>query len=93
MKSKTFTRFKVVAERLRKARVAAGLSQKDVSDFLGYTTPQFVSNWERGLCSPPLATLKKICKLYNLDAEDVFRMILRDVEQDMRREFLSGRAG
>ena len=43
---------------LKKARSKMGLSQRDVADKLGYTSPQFISNVERGLCSPPLKKLK-----------------------------------
>lgn len=38
---------------LRDARVSAGLTQRDVSAKMGYTSAQFVSNWERGVCAPP----------------------------------------
>lgn len=50
---------------LKKNREESGLSQADVAKKFGYTTAQFVSNWERGLVVPPLSTLKKLCKLYD----------------------------
>ena len=39
-------------KRLKKMRLKAGLSQRDVSTALGYTSPQYVSNWERGKSHP-----------------------------------------
>lgn len=86
----SYERFKEVAEFLRKARVEAGLSQAYVANELGYTSPQFVSNWERGLAGPPTAILKRLAKLYKVNAEELFGLILKDVERQMRYEFKTG---
>lgn len=48
---------------LKEGREAAELTQKDVSDGLGFTTPQFVSNAERGLCKFPAKHYKELSKL------------------------------
>lgn len=56
-----------IAKELRKAREKVNKSQRDVSVFLGYGSPQFVSNWERAIALPPLKDLKKICKFLNTD--------------------------
>lgn len=53
----------------------AGLSQRDVSDTLGYSTPQFISNNERGISAPPLRDIPKLAKLYNTDARFLFECI------------------
>lgn len=45
---------------LREKRMKAGLSQKEVALGLGYTTPQFISNWERGLSNPPISSIRKL---------------------------------
>jgi transcriptional regulator with XRE-family HTH domain len=45
---------KTLASFLKERRIAAGLSQIDVSRKLGYTSAQFVSNWERGIAKPRL---------------------------------------
>ena len=46
-----------IAVYLKERRVEAGLTQKAVAEHFGYTTGQFVSNWERGLVMPPLSTV------------------------------------
>ena len=51
-----------LAKGLKQKRVAAGLSQRDVSDELGYSTPQFISNWERGISCPPRRIIEKTWK-------------------------------
>lgn len=38
-----------LAELLKEKRLAAHISQKTVAEKLGYTTAQFISNWERGV--------------------------------------------
>jgi transcriptional regulator with XRE-family HTH domain len=86
-------RGKDLAEYLKKARTNAGLSQKEVAAILGYKSSQFVSNWERGLSSPPVTTLRRLCSLYRTSENEMFEMIrtiaVRQLEQDLRREFFS----
>ncbi len=76
---------------LKKSRTQAGLSQKEVASILGYKSSQFISNWERGLSSPPLATLRRLCSLYKVDETAVFKLIrdiaVRKLEADLEREF------
>lgn len=52
-------------------RLHVGLSQSEVSRALGYTTPQFVSNFERGLCAPALAKMPVLLKLYKISASEL----------------------
>ena len=80
-----------LSEFLKSKRVAANLTQMDVAEALGYTSAQFISNWERGLSSPPIPTLKKLCKMYKMSSDDVFHRLLtqtiKDVEVDLTRKF------
>ena len=52
---------------LKEARQKKALSQRDISERLGYNTPQFVSNWERGLSAPPIESLNQISEILELD--------------------------
>ncbi len=76
---------------LKQKRTEVGLSQKDVSVKLGYSTAQFVSNWERGVSNPPISSMKKISKVYNVSPEDLFQVALDSViyktTVDLRRRF------
>lgn len=75
---------------LKKSRENLGLSQTFVSSKLGYSSPQFVSNWERGLSHPPVKSLKKIAKLYKLKDKELFDVYvvsyLNEVETDLRKK-------
>lgn len=79
-----------LAKTLKKLRENAGLSQRDVASKLGYTTPQMVSNNERGISYPPIKTLKTLARLYNTDANYLFTtfkddFIKREVEKLNRK--------
>lgn len=65
---------------LKDKRVDAGLNQNEVAKSLGYKTAQFVSNWERGLCSPPTDKFYEIIKLYKIDKNE-FVSFLLDLEE------------
>lgn len=82
----------VLPEYLKDMRVKAGLTQAEVANKLGYTSPQFVSNWERGLANPPVFMLKGLTKLYRVDAEEMLKRFLQDVESEIRGEFYEKRA-
>ncbi|HWU45112.1 MAG TPA: helix-turn-helix transcriptional regulator [Bdellovibrio sp.] len=85
----------ILADFLKQKRSAAGLSQRDVADKLGYTTPQFISNWERGVSHPPINALKRLGELYRVSAEDLFEVTLdatiQEVTQDLRKKFATSK--
>lgn len=60
---------------LRQLRVNAGLSQRQVSEAMGYTTPQFISNWERGVSYPPIKDIKRLARILKVDAGFLFGQI------------------
>lgn len=80
-----------LANFLKEKRIASGLSQGDVADKLGYSTAQFISNWERGVAAPPVNILKKLAELYKVNAEELFEVVLeekiREVTNDLLRRF------
>ena len=62
---------------LRNARTKAGLSQKDVSNKYGWGSAQFVSNWERGLSTPPIKIAKSLCAAYKIDYDAYIDLMAR----------------
>lgn len=65
---------------LKEKRIERGLSQLDVAKVLGYSSPQFVSNWERGLVSPPLETIAVLVELYKVPPNEVIEYILKETK-------------
>lgn len=76
---------------LKEKRVQAGLTQSQVAEKLGYSSPQFVSNWERGLANPPVFILRDLTKMYKVPADEMFQLLLAEVERDLHREFYSSK--
>ncbi|WP_413287990.1 helix-turn-helix domain-containing protein [Bdellovibrio sp. HCB337] len=71
---------------LKDKRKLAGLSQGAVAKKLGYTSPQFVSNWERGLSRPPVPTLRKIAQIYNISMNEMFDVVLQTTIIEVKAE-------
>jgi len=57
-------KFDLTAKYFKNKRVELNLTQAELAEELGFSSPQIVSNWERGICSPPLnAAYKMVHKL------------------------------
>ncbi len=65
-----------VGKFIRSKRERVGLSQAEIAKRMGYGTPQFVSNWERGVSLPPVSSIKKLAALLDVSAEGLFELIL-----------------
>lgn len=78
---------------LKRERVRAGLSQGDVSRKLGYTTPQYVSNWERGVSYPPYETLKVVASMYKTDIKVVYHLLAETRAEEVRQEIYDALMG
>jgi len=82
-----------LATLLKTARIRSGYSQKEISIILGYKTPQFISNWERGLSTPPGKILYKLGEMYKISPEKLYEAILevtlKKVEADLKKDFLA----
>ena len=64
----------MMGEELRKARERAGLTQEQLSFRAGLSRP-YVSQLERNLKSPTVATLFLICDALEVSAADVVRRV------------------
>ncbi len=71
----------------RLLRERAGLTQAEVADNLGYSTPQFISNVERGRCRYPIEKLGKIKKIYRLSNDQIVNLILADERLSILKVF------
>lgn len=73
------------------ARLQAGLSQWAVAKKLGYTTAQYISNYERGLApmSPKIA--KKFCAITGLSIHVMFAAMVKDAETKLRKQLFNNR--
>lgn len=58
--------YKDVGDMLAAGREKAGLTQREVSIHLGYTSAQHISNFEVGIAAPPLNKLGRLIEMYKL---------------------------
>lgn len=65
---------------LKDHREKAGLTQQQVADACDCKA-QFISNWERGVCVPPMNILKRLIKLYKLSEKEFLNLMLKEQEQ------------
>ena len=76
---------------LKDVREDANLTQADVSNKLGYTSPQFISNIERGISVAPLKTLARMVSLYKASPEVVVKIILESQRKLLREKLMRSR--
>lgn len=57
--------------RIKKLRVANGYKVEEISDYLGFTSPQAVYKWQRGDCLPEVSNLLALSRLFNVTIEDI----------------------
>ncbi len=70
-----------LSQLLKEKREECGMSQLEVARQLGYSSPQFVSNWERGLVAPPIDTIAILIDLYKIQPNHVIQMIVEDTKE------------
>ena len=56
---------------IKKARLAADMSQGYLAKALDFSTNQFVSNWERGLAYPSIESVPKLAKALAVKPHDL----------------------
>lgn len=71
---------------LRQARESKNLTQGQVASKLGYTSAQFISNFERGICAPAEDKMKDLMKLLGLSKKETrFYWVMYQAEQVGKR--------
>lgn len=70
---------------LRQARVDAGLTQLELSRSLGFVSPQYVSNYERGLCRPGLKSFKALANALGIPVKKLIEAEMKEHRDKIRR--------
>lgn len=73
-----------IAKLLKARRLELGLDQKDIAKKLGYTSPQFISNWERGMSTPPAKKIKRLAQILELDPEIIYEEMEKSFSKRLR---------
>jgi transcriptional regulator with XRE-family HTH domain len=76
---------------IRKMRLEKEFSQADLAANLGYTSPQFISDWERGISSPPIKKLHEISVLLEVKVDVLFDLLVtlatQQLVENLSKEF------
>lgn len=59
-----------IGERLRDARIRAGLTSEKAADLAG-VSPNSVLNWEKGKSTPTIVVLLKLCEAYRVRTTEI----------------------
>lgn len=62
---------------LKRMRIESGLTQAEVANKLGYSSPQFISNWERGFARPPVKIIKRLISMYKLNVDETVEVYMQ----------------
>lgn len=69
---------------IKEVREEAGLSQRDLAEPLGYTSPQYISNIERGIANINIETLSKICSILGQGKSKLIEAMKEDFIEQSR---------
>ena len=72
---------------LKNLRNQAGLSQGDVATKLGYNSNQFISNIERGVCTPSPHIIYNFLRVYGLSSSKAVEDLLEIQLQYLTAEY------
>ena len=70
---------------LREKRETIGLTQAQVATQLGYGSPQFISNIERGVSRVPVKSLKAFIGIYALQKDEVIEILLEEKKTQLQK--------
>lgn len=83
--------FTLLGAFLQRSRYRTGLTQREVSLRLGYSSARFISNFERGISRPPVKKLRVLTKLYRLDQATLIDKILCGEAELLEKALGAGR--
>ncbi len=76
---------------LKEHRLKRNLSQGDLAQALRYDSPQYISDWERGVSSPPLKKIVQVSQILHVRVDRIFDLLLesskKKLEEDLAEAF------
>lgn len=73
---------------IKRKRLEKKYSQAKLAKILGYSSGQFVSNWERGESCPPIDRLAKMSLIFDLDRKILIELFLKEHAESTEKEYL-----
>ena len=72
----------MIGDKLKKARKKANLSQEKVAEIIN-TSRSNISKYETGFLEPNIDTLKKLCELYGISADELLEINNNKIENNI----------
>lgn len=72
----------MIGDKLKIARKKAKLSQEKVAEII-HTSRSNISKYETGLLEPNIETLKKLCELYKISADELLEINNNKIENNI----------
>ena len=69
-------RFMALGAYLQELRIKKNLTQREVSLRLGYSSAQFISNFERGIAAPPTKKLWELKAIYGASTRRLIALVI-----------------
>lgn len=76
---------------IRERRQSLGLTQTQLSEKLGYGTPQFLSLLERDQCPIPFEVLGKLIVILGIPEDEVFNELIASYRTQIEAEIAVGK--
>jgi transcriptional regulator with XRE-family HTH domain len=70
---------------LRQKRELKGFTQAQVAIKLGFGSPQFISNIERGVSRVPLKSLRAFIELYEIPKEEIIEILMDEKRAHLKK--------
>lgn len=70
----------IVPNNLKEYRLKAGLTQKQVAQFLGFTNTVSICHWENGLNIPNIINLFKLSALYKTSPGELYVSLSKEID-------------
>jgi transcriptional regulator with XRE-family HTH domain len=80
-------KYKSMGDTLKAFREKTGMAQGELAKKLGYASPQFVSNWERGICGIPFKKAPVFCKMTGMKVSSMKELLLENERERIERVF------
>ena len=74
-----------LGNKIKENRTKLGLTQKALADKL-YVTPQAVSRWENDGIEPPIDSIKKMCKIFNISLDEFLGVEKENVVKEENKQ-------
>jgi transcriptional regulator with XRE-family HTH domain len=82
-------RERLINKAMRAARLKHGMTQGEVCKLLGLDNPQYLSNIERGLCSPSIETVNVFVKNKLLTRHNAEDLLMKEYRINLWRKMAS----